>query len=85
MRKRTLILTFSVVTLLLAAWAIAGTPVKQTVPGNSDTSGVDQPRAVVPQLEYVFTPVFEGVQIKHDFVIENRGTAPLVIKNVRPD
>ena len=85
MRKRTFILAFFVVTLLSAAWAVAGAPIKQTVPSNSDTSGVDHPRAVVPQLEYVFTSVFEGVQIKHDFVIENRGTAPLVIKNVRPD
>ena len=43
------------------------------------------PKAVFPQTKYQFSPVFEGQEIKHDFVVENRGQAPLVIKSIRPD
>lgn len=85
MRKRLFLLTLSAIVLLCATWALAGTPIKTSDPGEKNRSEKDQPKLVVPQMEYVFDPVFEGVQIKHDFVIENRGTAPLVIKNVRPD
>jgi hypothetical protein len=84
MRKRLFLLTLSAIVLLCATWALAGPPVKMSAPGENKKSEKNQPRVVVPQMEYVFDPVFEGVQIKHDFVIENRGTAPLVIKNVRP-
>mgnify|MGYP003565306111 CR=1 FL=1 len=85
MRKRLFIPALIAAVLLSAAWALAGTPIKMSAPGDNNTSKKDQPRAVVAQTEYVFDPVFEGVQIKHDFVIENRGSAPLVIQNVRPD
>ena len=85
MRKRLFLLTLSAIVLLCAAWAFAGQSIKMSAPGETKKSDKDQPRLVVPQMEYVFDPVLEGVQIKHDFVIENRGTAPLVIKNVRPD
>ncbi len=27
----------------------------------------------------------EGTEIKHDFIIENHGRVPLIIKNLRPD
>ena len=43
------------------------------------------PRAVFPQLKYEFEPILEGDKITHDFIIENHGNAPLVIKNIRPD
>lgn len=43
------------------------------------------PKAVFPKLKYEFEPVLEGVEITHDFIIENHGDAPLVIKNIRPD
>ena len=43
------------------------------------------PQAVFPQMRFEFDPVFEGTEIKHDFVVENKGQAPLVIKNIRPD
>lgn len=86
MQKRQLfLLTLSAIMLLYATWALAGPPIKMSAPSEKKISEKDYPRAVVTQMEYVFDPVFEGVQIKHDFLIENRGTAPLVIKNVRPD
>lgn len=43
------------------------------------------PKAVFPRLKYEFEPVLEGVKITHDFIIENHGDVPLVIKNIRPD
>lgn len=84
MQKRLLLTLFAIV-LLYPIWALAGQPIKTSAPDENKVSGKDHPRAVVTQKEYVFDPVFEGTQIKHDFVIENHGTAPLVIKNVRPD
>jgi hypothetical protein len=45
----------------------------------------DQPEVFFPQPQYEFDAVMEGVEIKHDFIIENHGRAPLIIKNVRPD
>jgi hypothetical protein len=43
------------------------------------------PQAVFPQTQFAFDPVFEGTEIKHDFVVENRGEAPLIINKIRPD
>ena len=41
------------------------------------------PVAVLPEPTFKFEPVVEGTQIQHDFILQNKGTAPLVIKNVR--
>ena len=35
-----------------------------------------------PEARYEFAPVYEGVKIKHGFVILNRGTQPLEIKEI---
>ena len=43
------------------------------------------PKAVFKELRYTFASVPEGEKIKHDFMVENQGNAPLVIKNIRPD
>jgi hypothetical protein len=68
--------------------AFAG-PVAQsdkTPPVSEIEVSIDKtPKAVFPELIYSFTPVYEGVAIKHDFIVANRGDAPLIIKNVRPD
>jgi hypothetical protein len=47
-------------------------------------NGEDQPAIFFPQARYEFDTVMEGEEIKHDFIIENHGRAPLIIKNVRP-
>ena len=41
------------------------------------------PRAVVPEFVYKFAPAAEGNFILHDFVIQNRGRAPLNILDVK--
>ena len=43
------------------------------------------PRAVFPKRTHSFGEVFEGKEIKYDFVVENQGDAPLVIKDISPD
>ena len=46
--------------------------------------GTAVPEAVFPQKQYEFAPVMDGVEVKHDFIVENHGKAPLIIQNVRP-
>jgi hypothetical protein len=43
------------------------------------------PVAVISETDYRFTPVLEGNDIVHDFVVQNTGDAPLSIINVRSD
>lgn len=63
-----------------AAAQAAATPSK----AESATSQ-DVPKAIFPRTRYEFESVMEGVEIKHDFIIENHGQVPLVISKVRPD
>jgi hypothetical protein len=73
---------------LTAVCAFAGPPARPgSTPSASEIkAAMDKaPKAVFPQLKYTFAPVFEGLEIKHDFVVENQGAAPLVIKSIRPD
>lgn len=41
------------------------------------------PSAYIPNNRYTFAPVLDGTEITHDFVIQNKGDAPLVIEKVR--
>ena len=43
------------------------------------------PLAHLPALRYEFTPVLEGREVIHDFIIQNNGSAPLEIQKVRTD
>ncbi len=43
----------------------------------------DVPMVFLPTDEYVFEPTLEGTDIIHDFIIQNKGTAPLKIKRVK--
>lgn len=61
------------------AWAGPAAP--------SDNGGIlasKGPKAVFPQTKYEFETLFEGDDITHDFVVENSGDAPLIIKKVKP-
>jgi hypothetical protein len=44
---------------------------------------VKGPSAYLPESLYEFSGVMEGDSVFHDFVIQNRGDAPLVIVKVR--
>jgi hypothetical protein len=41
------------------------------------------PAAVMPVRGYKFEPVPDGFEVLHDFVLQNKGNAPLIISNVK--
>ncbi len=43
------------------------------------------PLAYLPALRYEFKPVMEGREVIHDFVVQNKGSAPLEIQKVKTD
>ena len=65
---------------LLAAAVVA---VLVSVAGAADSRPEDLPKAVAPEPRFVFSTVVEGTVVSHDYVIENHGTAPLNILQVR--
>jgi hypothetical protein len=48
-----------------------------------ETESTGAPAAFFPEESFEFGPVVEGTIIQHDFVIQNRGTAELLIKKVK--
>jgi hypothetical protein len=44
---------------------------------------LQSPTAFLPETQYAFPRVLEGTEVLHDFIIQNKGTAPLEIKKVR--
>ena len=42
------------------------------------------PSAFIPNSRYAFSPVLDGTEITHGFVIQNKGDAILEIEKVRP-
>ena len=49
----------------------------------ADSASHNSPIAFVPEKSYEFKPVPEGTQVTHTFKIQNKGTAPLRIENVK--
>jgi hypothetical protein len=41
------------------------------------------PAAVLPVRGYEFEPVPDGVEVRHDFILQNKGNAPLIISRVK--
>ena len=41
------------------------------------------PSVSIPNSQYTFSPVLDGTEITHGFVIQNKGDAPLAIEKVR--
>lgn len=44
---------------------------------------LQSPTAFLPETQYAFSPVLEGTEVLHDFILQNKGTAPLEVKKVR--
>ena len=85
MRNRILLSVITALMLLTANFVSAGQPIKMTGPNDAQNKSGNRPQAIFPKKEHEFKPIYEGTKIKHDFMIENKGSAALVIKNVRPD
>ena len=43
------------------------------------------PSAHLPAARYEFAPVVEGQEVSHNFVLQNKGTAPLEVQKVKTD
>jgi hypothetical protein len=41
------------------------------------------PSAYFPQTRHEFSPVLDGTEVVHDFVIKNKGTATLTVERVK--
>ncbi len=48
--------------------------------GAQDDAG---PAAFFPQTLYEFSPVLDGVEVVHEFVVQNKGAATLSIERVK--
>jgi len=48
-----------------------------------DAAATGSPVAIVNERSFTFSPVPEGTDVVHDFVIKNTGTAPLKIEQVK--
>ncbi|MBN1930890.1 MAG: hypothetical protein JW786_04690 [Desulfobacterales bacterium] len=41
------------------------------------------PAVILPETSYDFEPVVDGIEITHEYIIQNKGTAPLKIEKVK--
>ena len=73
MKKKTLFLFFLAFCILFFETASFGT----------ENKTLNLPSVFVPESRFKFGPVLEGTEIKHDFIVQNRGAAPLKIEKVR--
>ena len=74
--------------VIVAGSAFAGSQPDRTgdlSSAKNKTSVETAPQAVFPEVRYTFDPVYEDTEIKHDFIVENQGDAPLIIQSIRPD
>lgn len=79
-------LTLWLVLIVGPCFAGQSSPSEETRLSAKDLSAAKiSPKAVFPIKSHSFGEVPEGTEVKYDFVVENQGDAPLVIKNIRPD
>jgi hypothetical protein len=69
---------FGLLLAAVAGWGACGPTAAQTLAGAGDA-----PAVFFPEKAFEFAPVIDGVSVVHDFVVFNKGTAPLQIRNVR--
>jgi hypothetical protein len=78
MKKKTIFL-FAPVLFALACCILFS----QTDSFGTENNTLNVPPVFVPETRYKFDPVLEGTEITHDFIVQNKGTAPLKIEKVR--
>jgi hypothetical protein len=50
---------------------------------SAETTVKQVPKAVLPERIYEFEPVVEGMLVSHNFILQNRGNAPLIIEKIK--
>ncbi len=73
MKKKTLFLIFLTSCILFFETASFGT----------ENKSLNSPSVFVPESRFEFAPVLDGTEITHDFIVQNKGTAPLAVEKVR--
>lgn len=63
-----------------ASWAAPQGPAAQNAQSPPEPK---TPAVFVPENRHRFPAVYEGVRVKHEFEIQNRGRVPLDIQKVR--
>ncbi len=51
----------------------------------AESQSVNSPSVLVVKNVFEFNSVLEGTEVMHDFILQNKGTAPLEIQNVKTD
>lgn len=51
----------------------------------ADQESPGAPVAYFPEKNYMFKPVVEGTEIIHDYIVQNKGSATLLVKKVKTD
>jgi hypothetical protein len=51
----------------------------------AESQATDSPSVFVSEPRYEFAPVVDGREVTHDFIIQNKGDAPLIIERVKTD
>ena len=73
--------------LLLATTATAAEQETTTSPASAPETGTTTPSAlplaVFDNMQRTLPPVIEGAEVRHTFVVRNKGEAPLSIEKVR--
>ena len=83
MMKKTKILILLVIFLCTATISFTETNNPTAVDSIKDQAQAGTPKAVVAQKAFSFSEVLEGETVTHAFLIENQGTAPLKVLDVR--
>ena len=55
-------------------------PLSALGPGTDDPGS---PSIFVPQPSFQFEPVVSGQKVSHDYIVQNKGTAPLEITRIK--
>ena len=53
--------------------------------GDEGKGEKNRPVAFFPALKYEFLEILEGTKVTHDFIVQNKGTAPLKVEKVKTD
>ena len=71
------------VMLLCVAVSISMASDQTTAETASTDMTVAKPAVVIPQLSHTFEAVVDGMEVSHEFDIQNTGDAPLAIQRVK--
>ena len=74
----------ALVAVLISALSAVSGPAADSAEA-TEGSRDKHPQAFFPQTRHDFGTVMEGREIRHEFIVENRGKAPLTILRVQPD